>query len=280
MSAVAWEPADLGHGLPAAPRRPQLVVIPGGAGEGAAAGGGLRLTARGRLVLLAVAAVLVAVVLGVRGSGRCRCGRARPHGHRAGRSDAVRDRRGRAARPLGRRRHRRHPARQPAEHGPGPRRPGARHPARLTPAPRRPVSRREPHPSESLDPALDAGGRRLPCRRGDALRAVLTPLASHPSPALGRTAEGRSTDLPVSGGRAAGTPRGGCRPGAWRRTLPAMYPRRRAVHRHSHHPFVHCGGQGRWLWSCGCGARGIAAAGGWHGAFTAALVHQSLSPGE
>ncbi len=69
MSAVAWEPADLGHALPAGARRPQLVVLPGGAGEGTSAGGGLRLTARGRLVLLAVAAVLVATLLGLRGPG-------------------------------------------------------------------------------------------------------------------------------------------------------------------------------------------------------------------
>ncbi|NHI20632.1 hypothetical protein H9L10_07485 [Phycicoccus endophyticus] len=55
---------------------------------------------------------------------------------------------------------------------------------------------------------------------------------------------------------------------------------RRRSHRASHHPVVHCGGHGRWSWACACGARGTAASGGWHGAVTAALVHQSLSPGE
>lgn len=59
-----------------------------------------------------------------------------------------------------------------------------------------------------------------------------------------------------------------------------MQSRRRSTYRATHHPVVHCGGAGRWLWACGCGARGIASSGGWHHAFTAALVHQSLSPGE
>ncbi|MBT9257911.1 hypothetical protein KMZ32_02360 [Phycicoccus sp. MAQZ13P-2] len=59
-----------------------------------------------------------------------------------------------------------------------------------------------------------------------------------------------------------------------------MRTRRRGSYRLTHHPVVQCGGQGRWLWSCGCGARGSATSGGWHGAYTAALVHHSLSPGE
>ncbi|HMM97242.1 LysM peptidoglycan-binding domain-containing protein [Phycicoccus sp.] len=69
MSAIAWEPAELGHPHSAAPRRPHLVVLPGG-GEAAVSGGGaLRLTARGRLVLLVLAALLVTVLLGLRGQG-------------------------------------------------------------------------------------------------------------------------------------------------------------------------------------------------------------------
>ncbi|HET7761800.1 MAG TPA: hypothetical protein VFL46_05515 [Phycicoccus sp.] len=59
-----------------------------------------------------------------------------------------------------------------------------------------------------------------------------------------------------------------------------MRSRRRGTYRLSHHPHVHCEGAGRWLWTCACGARGAALSGGWHTAYTAALVHQSLSPGE
>ncbi len=55
MSAVAWDPADLGYGGAVAARRPQLVVLSGGGEGGAAAGGALRITRRGRLALLALA---------------------------------------------------------------------------------------------------------------------------------------------------------------------------------------------------------------------------------
>jgi hypothetical protein len=64
------------------------------------------------------------------------------------------------------------------------------------------------------------------------------------------------------------------------RTLDNMHTRRRASYRVTHHPHVHCEGGGRWRWACACGARGWSMAGGWQGAYTAALVHQSMSPGE
>ncbi|WP_157622580.1 LysM peptidoglycan-binding domain-containing protein [Nostocoides sp. Soil756] len=68
MSAIAWEPTEgFVHPLP---QRPRLVVVPGGVAAAAGASdGGLRLTARGRLVLLVLAAVVVAAVLGFRGIG-------------------------------------------------------------------------------------------------------------------------------------------------------------------------------------------------------------------
>lgn len=66
MSAVAWDPADLGYVGASAPRRPQLVVLPGGGQGGSAAGGALRVTRRGRLALLALA-VATAGVVGVTG---------------------------------------------------------------------------------------------------------------------------------------------------------------------------------------------------------------------
>ena len=50
MSALAWDPADLGYAGCPAPRRPHLVVLPGG-GQQVAATGGVRLTRRGRLAL-------------------------------------------------------------------------------------------------------------------------------------------------------------------------------------------------------------------------------------
>ena len=59
-----------------------------------------------------------------------------------------------------------------------------------------------------------------------------------------------------------------------------MRTRRRPAARLSHHPVVHCESLGRWQWACGCGARGFSSPGGWHDAFTAALVHQSQVPGE
>ncbi|WP_239100472.1 LysM peptidoglycan-binding domain-containing protein [Phycicoccus sp. CSK15P-2] len=66
MSAIAWEPTT---GYPApAPRRPRLTVVPDPA-VSAPARPALRLTARGRVVLLVLAALLVAGVVGVRGTG-------------------------------------------------------------------------------------------------------------------------------------------------------------------------------------------------------------------
>ncbi|MBR7744339.1 LysM peptidoglycan-binding domain-containing protein [Phycicoccus sp. BSK3Z-2] len=66
MSAIAWEPADR-YVVPA-PRRPRLTVVPHPA-PAVAPSGAVRLTARGRLVLLVLAALLVASVLGFRGLG-------------------------------------------------------------------------------------------------------------------------------------------------------------------------------------------------------------------
>ena len=66
MSAIAWEPLE-GY---AAPSRPRLVVLPGGAGAPAAERAeGLRITPRGRLVLLALAVFVLASVLGFRSVG-------------------------------------------------------------------------------------------------------------------------------------------------------------------------------------------------------------------
>lgn len=65
MSAIAWEHPG---SIAAAPQRPRLVVIAGG-GEGAEPEAGLRLTARGHLVLLVLAAVVLAGILGVRATG-------------------------------------------------------------------------------------------------------------------------------------------------------------------------------------------------------------------
>ncbi|MGG5257512.1 LysM peptidoglycan-binding domain-containing protein [Phycicoccus avicenniae] len=64
MSAIAWEHLD---GAVPMPRRPRLVVLEGGAAAEPEAG--LRLTARGRLVLLVLAAVVLAGVLGIRATG-------------------------------------------------------------------------------------------------------------------------------------------------------------------------------------------------------------------
>ncbi|WP_377641803.1 LysM peptidoglycan-binding domain-containing protein [Oryzobacter terrae] len=67
MSAVAWDPADLGSVGARAPRRPQLVVLPGGREGGAAApAAAVRITRRGRLALLALA-LATAGVLGLTG---------------------------------------------------------------------------------------------------------------------------------------------------------------------------------------------------------------------
>ena len=70
MSALEWSPTDLGYAGAPAPRRPHLVVLPGGAGRPAPVGA-VRITRRGRLALLALALAIVAVVglLGMRGAG-------------------------------------------------------------------------------------------------------------------------------------------------------------------------------------------------------------------
>ena len=69
MSALAWDPADLGYAGVSVPRRPHLVVLPGG--RRAAVTGGMSLTRRGRLALLALVVALAAVLgmVGLRGAG-------------------------------------------------------------------------------------------------------------------------------------------------------------------------------------------------------------------
>src|SRR3954447_5650754 len=67
MSALEWGPTDLGYAGSPAPRRPHLVVLPGGAGREAPVPG-VRITRRGRLALLALALAVVAVV-GLMGTG-------------------------------------------------------------------------------------------------------------------------------------------------------------------------------------------------------------------
>ena len=68
MSALEWSTGDTGFAGAAAPRRPHLVVLPGGAGQPAAP---VRITRRGRLALLALVLAIVAVVglMGMRGAG-------------------------------------------------------------------------------------------------------------------------------------------------------------------------------------------------------------------
>jgi hypothetical protein len=68
MSALEWSTGDIGFAGAAAPRRPHLVVLPGGAGQPAAP---VRITRRGRLALLALVLAIVAVVglMGMRGAG-------------------------------------------------------------------------------------------------------------------------------------------------------------------------------------------------------------------
>lgn len=80
MSAVAWDPAHiggspfddagLGYAGRSAPRRPHLVVLPGG-GQGGAATSGALITRRGRLALLSLVVALAAVLgmVGLRGAG-------------------------------------------------------------------------------------------------------------------------------------------------------------------------------------------------------------------
>ena len=71
MSALAWDPADLGYAGASAPRRPQLVVLPGGGQGGTAVTGGVRITRRGRVALLVLVVALAAVLglVGLRGAG-------------------------------------------------------------------------------------------------------------------------------------------------------------------------------------------------------------------
>lgn len=52
MSAVAWDPAEIGYAVGGASRRPHLVVLPGGESVD---GGEARITRRGRLALTALA---------------------------------------------------------------------------------------------------------------------------------------------------------------------------------------------------------------------------------
>jgi len=70
MSALEWSPTDIGYAGSAAPRRPHLVVLPGGAGQASLAGP-VSITRRGRLALLGLALALVVVVglMGMRGAG-------------------------------------------------------------------------------------------------------------------------------------------------------------------------------------------------------------------
>ena len=70
MSALEWSPADPRYTGPAAPRRPHLVVLPGGAGRPAQAGPA-RITRRGRLALscLVLALVTAVALMGMRGAG-------------------------------------------------------------------------------------------------------------------------------------------------------------------------------------------------------------------
>ena len=75
MSAIAWGPTEVRHAP--VPSRPRLVLIEGGAGLDEA-DDGLRLTRRGRLVLLLVATLAVAAffaLTGVRGAGATEPGR-------------------------------------------------------------------------------------------------------------------------------------------------------------------------------------------------------------
>jgi Tfp pilus assembly protein FimV len=71
MSALEWSPTDIGYAGAAAPRRPHLVVLPGGAAQPSAPAGPVRITRRGRLALLGLAVALAAVVglMGMRGAG-------------------------------------------------------------------------------------------------------------------------------------------------------------------------------------------------------------------
>ena len=70
MSALEWSPTDLSYAGSPAPRRPHLVVLPGGA-DRQVPGTGVRITRRGRLALLALALAIVAVVglMGMGGAG-------------------------------------------------------------------------------------------------------------------------------------------------------------------------------------------------------------------
>jgi LysM repeat protein len=70
MSALAWDPTDLGYAGSSAPRRPHLVVV-SGAARTASDAGSVRLTRRGRLALLLLVLAVAAVLslTGLRGAG-------------------------------------------------------------------------------------------------------------------------------------------------------------------------------------------------------------------
>jgi hypothetical protein len=65
MSAPAWQPAEVGYAGAPVPGRPHLVLLPGGAAETAPTGP-VRLTRRGRVVLVGLGLAL-AVGLGLVG---------------------------------------------------------------------------------------------------------------------------------------------------------------------------------------------------------------------
>lgn len=70
LGGVDLDDADVGYAGSSAPRRPHLVVLPGG-GQGAAGVGGVRITRRGRLALVVLVVALAAVLgmVGLRGAG-------------------------------------------------------------------------------------------------------------------------------------------------------------------------------------------------------------------
>ena len=129
-------------------------------------------------------------------------------------------------------------------------------------------------PSSHRSPTRRHATSAAPDRPGDPPRRPPTPVPV-----------GRTDDTGID---RVGTPvdrsarRGTISPSSWwtRRRLRCMRTRRRRNARLSHHPVVHCEALGKWQWSCGCGARGSSFPSGWHGALTAALVHQSQVPGE
>ena len=68
MTAAAWGPAHRPYAGPSLPRRPHLVLVPGGGG--ADERGELRLTTRGRVVVVAVLVLAATLgMAGIRGAG-------------------------------------------------------------------------------------------------------------------------------------------------------------------------------------------------------------------